>query len=39
MAQGRFGGCDTWRFPEENLVLDGDFSRFDSWPLSTNKHA
>ena len=33
MAQGCLGGGDRCRFPEQNLVLDGDFSGFDSRPL------
>lgn len=39
VAQGRFGGGDGRRFPEEDLVLDGDFGGLDSRPLPTNKHA
>lgn len=38
VAQGRFGRGDGWCFQEENLILDGDFGGFDSWPLPTNTH-
>lgn len=39
VAQVCLGGGDRCCFPEQKLVLDGDFSGFDSRPLPINKHA